>query len=634
MRFFSLAISLGLTLGSLSTLAHDEHERHFPGERFEPGVDKDALINTAWASVPEHLAFDIGLQLQYENDPLFTYPVTNAGSALDRLAPLVENRLTTHVTGAIAFFDWVQIGIDVPLMLFQQRDETRVPAADQETPVGTFGLGDIRLYPKARVLQQRDGGILDIGFQVPVSLPTGQYTDYFGEQGFTFTPTLLASRQWDLGFGTLRAAGNVGTRLRTLDVALADGQNKASTELILRAGVGYVFLVEEDRPTEIALSVANANEVLSFVEEVPTRNPLELMGELTHNVWGPLDLTLGGSVGLIAGNGGPDYRVFAGARYSPRAPLDKDGDGVNDKDDKCVTVAETKNGFEDEDGCPDADDRDGDGIRDDADKCPDTAEDKDGFEDEDGCIDDDNDKDGIKNDNDKCVAEPEDKDGFEDEDGCPDGDNDKDGIADKDDKCPLEAEDKDTFEDDDGCPDTDNDKDSVLDVSDKCPLEAGVKDNRGCPDTDRDGDTVVDRLDNCPDEKGDPANGGCVKKQLVVIRAEKLEILDKVFFKTGKDIIESKSFALLDNVAAVIVSHPDIKKVRVEGHTDNVGKDEDNKSLSDRRAKAVAKYLTDKGVDAARLEGVGYGAEKPVADNATEDGKAQNRRVEFVIVQE
>jgi outer membrane protein OmpA-like peptidoglycan-associated protein len=93
-------------------------------------------------------------------------------------------------------------------------------------------------------------------------------------------------------------------------------------------------------------------------------------------------------------------------------------------------------------------DRDGDGIKDDVDKCPNDAEDKDGFEDQDGCPDPDNDQDGILDASDKCPNDAEDKDGFEDEDGCPDPDNDKDGIPDTSDKCPNDA----GPADNNGCP--------------------------------------------------------------------------------------------------------------------------------------------------------------------------------------
>ena len=98
-------------------------------------------------------------------------------------------------------------------------------------------------------------------------------------------------------------------------------------------------------------------------------------------------------------------------------------------------------------------DRDNDGIVDSKDVCPDLAEDKDGFQDDDGCPDFDNDNDGIQDSKDKCPNEAEDKDGYQDEDGCPDPDNDGDGIPDARDKCPDQAETVNGFQDDDGCPD-------------------------------------------------------------------------------------------------------------------------------------------------------------------------------------
>lgn len=102
---------------------------------------------------------------------------------------------------------------------------------------------------------------------------------------------------------------------------------------------------------------------------------------------------------------------------------------------------------------PPPSDRDGDGLLDEDDACPDNAEDKDGFEDNDGCPENDNDKDGILDTSDQCVNEPEDADGFEDEDGCPDLDNDADGFNDPDDECPNDAEVINGIHDYDGCPD-------------------------------------------------------------------------------------------------------------------------------------------------------------------------------------
>ena len=135
---------------------------------------------------------------------------------------------------------------------------------------------------------------------------------------------------------------------------------------------------------------------------------------------------------------------------------------------------------------PGRNDRDGDGVPDSLDACPDEPEDKDGFQDEDGCPDLDNDGDGIPDHEDQCPNDPEDKDGFQDTDGCPEHDNDSDGIPDSLDRCPNEAEDKDGFEDDDGCPDPDNDGDGIPDKDDKCPNDPetvnGFEDEDGCPD--------------------------------------------------------------------------------------------------------------------------------------------------------
>ncbi|MEN8007141.1 MAG: OmpA family protein [Candidatus Krumholzibacteriota bacterium] len=128
-------------------------------------------------------------------------------------------------------------------------------------------------------------------------------------------------------------------------------------------------------------------------------------------------------------------------------------------------------------------DRDGDGFENKYDRCPDEAEDLDGYLDEDGCPDPDNDDDGILDINDNCPDDVEDMDGFKDEDGCPDPDNDGDGVIDAKDKCPEEMEDVDGFQDDDGCPDPDNDGDGVLDADDQCGnTPEGVEvDETGCP---------------------------------------------------------------------------------------------------------------------------------------------------------
>jgi outer membrane protein OmpA-like peptidoglycan-associated protein len=276
-----------------------------------------------------------------------------------------------------------------------------------------------------------------------------------------------------------------------------------------------------------------------------------------------------------------------------------------------------------------ADDRDGDGIPDDRDKCPGEPEDKDGFEDEDGCPDLDNDGDGVPDADDECpnVA------GVAENRGCPDDDNDRDGIKNADDQCPDEAEDFDGFEDEDGCPDTDNDGDGIPDAADRCPLEPedrdGFEDEDGCPDTDNDGDGIPDSDDKCPNEPGPNTEDGCPKMVRVV--GDQIKILQKVYFATNKSTILDRSFPVLDEVAQVIVFKKGIK-VRVEGHTDNKGTEKKNEKLSQDRAESVKAYLVSKGVAEDRLVAEGKGQTVPVADNATEAGREQNRRVEFHII--
>jgi outer membrane protein OmpA-like peptidoglycan-associated protein len=117
----------------------------------------------------------------------------------------------------------------------------------------------------------------------------------------------------------------------------------------------------------------------------------------------------------------------------------------------------------------------------------------------------------------------------------------------------------------------------------------------------------------------------------VVVTKEKLELKEKVFFDTGKATIKPVSFTLLDEVATALEGHDEVRRVRIEGHTDDVGDAVLNKKLSQQRAEAVRGYLLNKGIDAARLEAAGYGEEKPVAPNATAEGREANRRVEFAI---
>lgn len=295
------------------------------------------------------------------------------------------------------------------------------------------------------------------------------------------------------------------------------------------------------------------------------------------------------------------YARLGSMEEAPKAPPvdpDSDKDGIVAEADKCPNEAEDKDGFQDEDGCVDAD-NDGDGVADANDACPNDAAST-----TDGCPNKDLDNDGLMGAADKCPSEAEDVDNFQDEDGCPDNDNDGDGIADAADKCANEAEDKDSFQDEDGCVDADNDADGIADASDKCANEAESK--NGYQDD-----------DGCPDEI--PA----------AVKAFTGKI-EGITFASGSDVIDPKSYPTLDNAVKVLIEFTNIN-LEISGHTDDRGNKDKNKDLSKLRAEAVKKYFVDKGVDAARLTAVGYGSEKPIADNKTSAGRAANRRIEFAL---
>ena len=300
-----------------------------------------------------------------------------------------------------------------------------------------------------------------------------------------------------------------------------------------------------------------------------------------------------------------DYLSF-GITYNFRGPKDSDKDGVPDKTDRC---AATPAGIEiTEFGCPK--DVDGDSIPDYLDKCPKAK----GLAQFNGCPD--TDADGIQDSEDKC---PQVK-GLIQFAGCPD--TDEDGIEDSKDSCVNEK----GLAQFGGCPDTDGD--GIPDKRDRCPKAKGTVAFKGCPDSDNDG--VADIDDKCPQVAGILTNMGCP-----AVKKEVLKVFEKAMtgiqFETGKDVILKTSFPILDQVVKAMVENQTYN-LEINGHTDNVGDNQKNLVLSQKRADAVKKYITSKGVVADRMKSTGFGSTMPIADNATKEGKAKNRRVEFKVV--
>jgi outer membrane protein OmpA-like peptidoglycan-associated protein len=251
-------------------------------------------------------------------------------------------------------------------------------------------------------------------------------------------------------------------------------------------------------------------------------------------------------------------------------------------------------------------DTDRDGVKDDVDACVNTP----GLPELNGCPDDDGD--GVRNSEDDCPDVP----GLAALAGCPDTDGDT--VADKYDSCPetpgIPAL--------DGCPDAD--EDGIADNDDNCPEQFGPAENNGCPWSDRDGDGVFDKDDNCPDVPGTATNAGCPEYPI--------EGLEELSVKFGSDSFEiDATFEEQLAEALRIIEANSTAKIIIEGHADSTGNDQINLPLSELRASQVLDYLIQVGVSPDRLSIVGYGSSQPLGDNNTADGRAQNRRVDFVV---
>jgi outer membrane protein OmpA-like peptidoglycan-associated protein len=337
--------------------------------------------------------------------------------------------------------------------------------------------------------------------------------------------------------------------------------------------------------------------------------PLELIVGGHFKVLPSLRVNTGAGTGLTRAFGTPRYRLLGSIEWfepiepPPAKRGDRDRDGVFDDEDACPDVPGTRTSDPRTNGCPD---RDQDTIFDPVDACPDVP--------------------GVPSDDPK-------------KHGCPlPNDTDGDGIIDPEDACPKEPGPKSDDPKKNGCPD--RDKDGIIDPVDACPDEPGVPSDdpkkNGCPlPKDTDGDGILDPVDACPKDPG-PANEDPKKHGCPVARVEKGQIVirEQVQFAYNSSQILRASDFILEAVQKIFADNPEIKKVSVEGHTDSKGGDAFNKRLSAERAQAVVKWLVQHGVDAARLESKGHGEERPIDTNDTDAGRANNRRVEFHILEQ
>ena len=574
-------------------------------ERFRPAVDPYGYASVESADTLGHLQMSMGMWGNFADDPLVL--IQNGeryfGDGTNKDDGVIDIRTAADLQIGLGLSDYFSFTIDAPVVLWQEGNKlVPLTATGVESNVQSYGPGDLRIAPKVTFLDMNEG-MVGLAVMAQVSVPTGWGVDFIAEQSLG----LLAMGILEFADGSvplreyrIRGAVNIGGRLRQPyqfnDVTLGN-------ELVYRVGLSGL-------PTE--LLELGAEVYGATGGPTPTLQPLEVVGwfRLLPLDW--ISLTAGGGVGALPGIGSPDYRIFLGASIAPTfnpTALDRDGDGVPNRDDLCINIPEDRDGFEDDDGCPE-EDNDGDGLTDLLDRCPNDPEDLDGCEDGDGCPDVDNDRDGFLDVEDRCPDEPENLNNYQDEDGCPDAkpiaDTDGDRLTDDVDRCPYDAEDYDTFEDEDGCPELDNDFDGVPDTLDECPFEKethnGIEDEDGCPDE---------------------------APKRVIIEKSRIKITDKIFFETGSSEIKVISFELLNEIVDVLIEHTELQKIRVEGHTDNVGDDLYNLKLSQARAESVVAFLVKAGVENERLDPAGFGESRPVSSNETVEGGPQTVELSF-----
>ena len=645
LRLTSILAVLATCLVATSARAQEQKEGEFSVQRFAPAPGPRNFVTVAGARTDGNMAFSLGVFGNYASDPFVittcisaTNCSANDASTL-REIHIVETLVSGDLLASLTVIPRLQLGLRLPYTFAKGAGLTTDPrsaAVGQQSRTGLkgSGLGDPMIEAKARVAgAATDPHVLGLALYgtLPVAHAVSGTADTYIGDG---SPTLGAKAIYDGAYGRFMYAVNLGGAYRK-EASL--GETRLGSEL--RYGAAAAFQV-----SPIVNVLAEAHGATRFSSSSGTDALEAALALQAHSLSSRVALTGGAGTGLLQGVGAPNLRVFLGLAFTNEIS-DDDGDGIPDDRDQCVAAAEDKDGYQDQDGCPEPD-NDGDGVADAQDKCPSEPETKNGLQDADGCPDEvpDRDKDSIPDEEDKC---PDDggatailrKGDFY---GCPD--RDKDGVPDKVDKCPDESEDTDGYQDQDGCPDPDNDGDGFNDPDDQCvdkpEIKNGFQDDDGCPDEvpDKDHDGIPDDADKCP-EAPETYNGfldddGCPDRgALVEVGEDELKIKDVINFGLDSDkIVGKKSFQVLDAVAAALVHHPEIFKLEVAGHTDDKGDAAHNRELSQHRGAAVVDYLAGKGVAPLRLSSAGYGPDKPIADNKTAGGRAKNRRVEFRIV--
>ncbi len=568
-------------------------------DRFEPTPSGDVFFSADFPWYNRTRLFALGIVGDYARDPVILYaPGTSTPSRR-----IIDSQGVLHLQASIALLDRIGINVSLPISFFQTGEPGVGPTATTVNAYNSPVSGDTRVGLRVRIFGQSD--------RDPISLHVGGHA-FLGFIPYNGREQNVSDNEFRVkAYVTL--AGHAGPVRWSLSGGYhhrpqyAVGGATISPDIFVNAALG--FASEDGRLTVgpeawMSYMISSGNVSQSLGAEA-------ILG-VHYLIADTMLLGFGAGPGITQGSPGtPEFRALFRLAYAPESrahaappPPDTDADGIIDPADQCPTEAMGDHPDPARLGCP-MRDADSDGVYDADDLCPSVPR-------------------GEHPDPERA--------------GCPAPDSDGDGVFDHEDQCVTTPAGAHPDPERAGCPDGDVDNDQVLDHDDQCrTVHAGVHPDAarpGCPLPDRDNDSVPDPTDHCPDQPGapspDPVRNGC--PGLVRVEGGQVRILQQVFFATNRETILPRSFPLLQAVADALTASPDIRRVEVEGHTDSVGNDAHNLDLSQRRANSVMAWLTQHGIVATRLEARGYGETHPIATNATGAGRAQNRRVEFHIV--
>ncbi|MCG8419240.1 MAG: OmpA family protein [Proteobacteria bacterium] len=632
--------------------------RNFSAERFRLSSDHDGMLDTESGTVIGRWNWEFGFWLGFADDPLALYVEMDDGR--ERTDKFLSQRIGGAFVGAVGFGRWLQLGVQVPVIVGQNYDFS----ADSLSPESSAGLGDITVSPKIQLLRTSFIGF-DLAVIPAITLPTAMSDSYFGESALIFTPELALSRR----FGPASLAANLGYRTRPdsrqiLNLELPD-------ELFARIAGGYRFGAESAHPVDLGLSLSLASAAADPFASFNHNYTEALLGS-NIKVTGPLNVFAGFGLGLRAGFGTPDWRALGGIRFARRAPAVLPPPSLpcpenqNPPADRpeCPVDCGTypKNPHCPALGCPDnppANDLDCDGIPTPPWLVPATT--------------------GEGPHAEPLVVPEGGLDPATPEPGP--GDEYSPGIE-KHDYCPGIKGTPENY----GCPAPSvavNECASIevtpklhfrtgsefLDLPSRVPFEelahvltekhsnARVTIEVGGPNANKDLaekraralftalvskgvnasnlSFISEGAESAAHSGSDDRNDYSVSFSLscpenAVAPCQTIDLAKKIEFAVNSAVITSRSMEMLRReVMWVLDAHRDVR-VRIEGHTSSEGRREYNMSLSQRRAQAVTDYLVDHGIEASRLKAVGYGPKYLLVNpERNDEDRQKNRRIEF-----